>query len=54
MQRLEVAVKVPDFRLKVLRGGKISLKELRGKVALLNFFAYGCEICRKESAAFDK
>ena len=54
MQKLEVAKKVPDFRLKVLRGEKMSLRELQGKIVLLNFFAYGCEVCRKESAAFDK
>jgi peroxiredoxin len=54
MQKLEVAMKVPDFRLKVLGGEKMSLRELQGKIVLLNFFAYWCEICRKESAAFDK
>ena len=54
MQKLEVAGKVPDIRLKVLRGGKMSLKELQGEIVLLNFFAYRCEICRKESAAFDE
>ena len=54
MQKLEVAKKIPDFRLKVLRGEKMSLRELQGKIVLLNFFAYCCEICRKESAAFDK
>ena len=54
MQKLEVAKKVPDFRLEVLRGEKMSLSELQGKIVLLKFFAYCCEICRKESAAFDK
>jgi len=32
-------VDAPDFTLKELSGGKISLKELRGKIILLNFFA---------------
>jgi len=39
VQKLRVAVDAPDFTLKEIGGGKISLKELRGKVILLNFFA---------------
>jgi len=39
VQKLRVAVDAPDFTLKELSGGKISLKELRGKIILLNFFA---------------
>ena len=38
-EKLRVAVDAPDFTLKQLGGGKISLKELRGKIILLNFFA---------------
>jgi cytochrome oxidase Cu insertion factor (SCO1/SenC/PrrC family) len=39
VEKFRVAVDAPDFMLKELGGGKISLKELRGKVVLLNFFA---------------
>ncbi len=39
VEKLRVAVDAPDFTLKELGGGKISLKELRGKIILLNFFA---------------
>jgi cytochrome oxidase Cu insertion factor (SCO1/SenC/PrrC family) len=39
VQKLRVAVDAPDFTLKELGGAKISLKELRGKIILLNFFA---------------
>ncbi len=39
VQKLRVAVDAPDFTLQELGGGKISLKELRGKIILLNFFA---------------
>ena len=39
VQKLRVAVEAPDFTLKELGGGKISLKEFRGKIILLNFFA---------------
>jgi cytochrome oxidase Cu insertion factor (SCO1/SenC/PrrC family) len=39
VQKLRVAVDAPDFTLKELGGANISLKELRGKIILLNFFA---------------
>jgi cytochrome oxidase Cu insertion factor (SCO1/SenC/PrrC family) len=39
VEKLRVAVDAPELTLKELGGGKISLKELRGKIILLNFFA---------------
>jgi hypothetical protein len=39
VEKLRVAINAPDLTLKELGGGKISLKELRGKIILLNFFA---------------
>jgi peroxiredoxin len=39
VEKFRVAVDAPDFTLKELGGGKASLKELRGKIILLNFFA---------------
>jgi cytochrome oxidase Cu insertion factor (SCO1/SenC/PrrC family) len=39
VEKFRVAVEAPDFTLKELGGGKVSLEELRGKVVLLNFFA---------------
>ena len=39
VQKLRVAVDAPDFTLKEIQGGKVSLKEMRGKIILLNFFA---------------
>lgn len=39
VEKFRVAVEAPDFTLKELEGGKVSLKELKGKVVLLNFFA---------------
>ena len=39
VEKFRVAVDAPEFTLKELSGGKVSLKELRGKVVLLNFFA---------------
>jgi peroxiredoxin len=39
IEKLRVTVDAPDLTLKEVGGGKISLKELRGKIILLNFFA---------------
>lgn len=36
--KFRVPVEAPDFRLKELGGGEISLKESKGKVVILNFF----------------
>jgi cytochrome c biogenesis protein CcmG/thiol:disulfide interchange protein DsbE len=38
VQQFRVPVDAPDFTLKKLDGGNISLKELRGKLVILNFF----------------
>ena len=39
VEKLRVSIDAPDLTLKELSGGKVSLKELRGKIILLNFFA---------------
>jgi cytochrome oxidase Cu insertion factor (SCO1/SenC/PrrC family) len=39
VEKFRVPVEAPDFILKEVGGGKVSLKELRGKIILLNFFA---------------
>ena len=39
VEKFRVPVEAPEFTLKEIGGGKISLKELRGKIILLNFFA---------------
>ncbi len=38
----------PDFTVTMFDGSTVSLKELRGKVVLLNFWATWCPPCRKE------
>lgn len=38
VQEFRVPVDAPDFTLKELEGGNISLRELRGKIVILNFF----------------
>jgi peroxiredoxin len=54
VQKPESPIVAPDFTLNKLGGGKVSLKDLRGKIILLNFFVPWCEVCRKESSSFEK
>jgi DsbE subfamily thiol:disulfide oxidoreductase len=44
----------PDFTLADLSGRKISLKDFRGKVVFLNFWATWCEYCREEMPAMQR
>jgi len=39
VEKFRVPVEAPAFTLTEVGGGKISIKELRGKIILLNFFA---------------
>jgi len=39
VEQFKVAVKAPDFTLRKLGGGDLSLKDLKGRVIILNFFA---------------
>jgi peroxiredoxin len=54
VQKLETPVNAPDFTLKDLKGRKISLKDLRGKIVVLNFFSIWCSVCEKQASSFDK
>lgn len=44
----------PDFTLVDPDGRKISLKDFRGKVVFLNFWATWCEYCREEMPAMQR
>ncbi len=39
VEKFRVAVEAPDFTLKELEGEKISLKDFKGKVIIINFFS---------------
>jgi DsbE subfamily thiol:disulfide oxidoreductase len=44
----------PDFTLLRPNGKKVSLKDYRGKVVFLNFWATWCESCRDEMPAMER
>jgi peroxiredoxin len=44
----------PEFSLATPQGKKISLKDFRGKVVFLNFWASWCVPCREEMPAMEK
>jgi peroxiredoxin len=54
LQPMKEVAPTPDFTLNTLDGKKISLKDFRGKVVLLNFWASWCTPCREEMPAMEK
>jgi peroxiredoxin len=44
----------PDFTLKDVHGKPFSLKDYRGKVVLLNFWATWCPPCRREMPSMER
>jgi len=54
LQPMKDAAPTPEFSLNTPDGKKISLRDFRGKVVLLNFWASWCEPCREEMPAMEK
>ncbi|MBI4527049.1 MAG: TlpA family protein disulfide reductase [Deltaproteobacteria bacterium] len=44
----------PQFTLPNLEGGKVGLKDFRGKLLMLNFWASWCVPCREEMPAMER
>lgn len=51
---LNVGDKLPEFTAKALAGTDLSSAELKGKVALINFWATWCGPCKKEMPLMQK
>jgi peroxiredoxin len=54
LQAPKEVVDAPAFSLPDLVGKKIQLKEFRGKLVLLNFFATWCGPCREEMPGMER
>ena len=51
---LQESIPAPDFVLENMDEEKVSLKELRGKVVLINFWATWCPPCRREMPSMER
>jgi thiol-disulfide isomerase/thioredoxin len=54
LQELKDLGPAPDFTLLNPDGRKVSLKDFRGKVVFLNFWATWCESCREEMPSMER
>jgi peroxiredoxin len=51
---VKVGDAAPDFTMQLIAGEPVSLKDLRGKVVVLQFTASWCSVCRKEMPHLEK
>ena len=54
LQEMKDHSPAPQFTLPNLEGGKVSLKDFRGKLLMLNFWASWCLPCREEMPAMER
>jgi cytochrome c biogenesis protein CcmG/thiol:disulfide interchange protein DsbE len=53
-EKVAVGQPAPPFKLRLIKGGEITLDQLRGQVVVLNFWATWCVPCRKELPTLDR
>ena len=54
IEKPEKVIRAPDFSLEDLSGRRLGLKDLRGKVVFVNFWATWCVPCRQEMPTMEK
>ncbi len=54
IQKFEEPVVAPDFTLNDLKGNQITLKDHRGRIVFLNFWATWCPPCRREMPSMER
>jgi peroxiredoxin len=54
LQELKDRPAAPDFTLADAAGRKVSIRDFRGKVVFLNFWATWCESCRDEMPSMER
>lgn len=50
----ELGSSLPEFSVKNFQGNRISSSELRGKVAIVDFWATWCEPCKREMPGYQR
>ena len=51
---VKVVDTAPDFNMKLTNGETVSLRDLQGKIVVLQFTASWCSVCRKEMPHLEK
>ncbi len=54
IQKFEEPLVAPDFTLKDLKGNQVTLKNFKGRVVFLNFWATWCPPCRREMPSMER
>jgi peroxiredoxin len=53
IQSIKAIKSAPNFRLEMLNGKKVELKDFKGKVVFLNFWATWCGPCKEEMPSME-